>query len=260
MKAKINEIVCPNCGGAFSIEEPKCPFCGTMNPHGAEKEYMEKLYDIREDTDMLDDFVAEDLSENVKAGGKRAIKVAAVALMIIFAFIIASVLLRDPMDRRAVEGFRAREEFKSAHFDELNTLYEEEKYDELVTAVSELFNEPGYDAIYSWEHYTFYDAYHSYAILKTYEEEIKQSGDMDAYISAVYYAFAMKEDIYVFEGSKLTSRDRELIKEYKAYSQAFLEETLDMTTEEVDKLFIELKGSKGYLTRNDVKKVLKEVL
>ena len=54
-----NTVICPNCGGTYSIEEPKCPFCGTLNPVGAEKEYMGKLRDIEEDTGRLADDVIE---------------------------------------------------------------------------------------------------------------------------------------------------------------------------------------------------------
>ena len=48
-------IVCTSCGASFDKDEPKCPYCGTLNPYGAEKEYKEKLEDIREKLDVVDD-------------------------------------------------------------------------------------------------------------------------------------------------------------------------------------------------------------
>lgn len=43
------QVICNSCRAQFDNDEPKCPYYGTMNYDGAEKEYLEKLEDVRED-------------------------------------------------------------------------------------------------------------------------------------------------------------------------------------------------------------------
>ncbi|MBR5361192.1 MAG: zinc-ribbon domain-containing protein, partial [Lachnospiraceae bacterium] len=52
MDSKI--IKCSNCGAEIKESDTKCPYCGYINEEGAEKEYMEKLYDIRSSLDEVD--------------------------------------------------------------------------------------------------------------------------------------------------------------------------------------------------------------
>lgn len=51
----VGMIVCPNCGGSFDESEPKCPYCGVINEAGAENEYNEKIENIRQRLDYVDD-------------------------------------------------------------------------------------------------------------------------------------------------------------------------------------------------------------
>ena len=37
---KENTVSCKSCGASFSADLPNCPYCGTMNLSGAEKDYM----------------------------------------------------------------------------------------------------------------------------------------------------------------------------------------------------------------------------
>lgn len=42
-------IHCTACGAAFAYGELKCPYCGNVHTYGAEKDYMEKLQEMRDD-------------------------------------------------------------------------------------------------------------------------------------------------------------------------------------------------------------------
>ena len=46
-------MYCSNCGAEINEKDAYCPYCGVMNARAAEREYMEKLEDIREDTERL---------------------------------------------------------------------------------------------------------------------------------------------------------------------------------------------------------------
>ena len=40
------QVQCFNCGAVHSVDDPRCPYCGALNPVGAEKAYMNKLDDL----------------------------------------------------------------------------------------------------------------------------------------------------------------------------------------------------------------------
>ena len=51
----MKEIECPNCGAVFEAKEPKCPYCGHINPMGAEAKFLRDLEKTRKDMDQVDD-------------------------------------------------------------------------------------------------------------------------------------------------------------------------------------------------------------
>ena len=61
---------CESCGAEFDDDLPKCPYCGFVNLKGAEKEYMKKLEDFREDMGV-DDVPLEELKDTFQKQGKR---------------------------------------------------------------------------------------------------------------------------------------------------------------------------------------------
>ena len=50
----MKEIECTNCGAVFDAGEPKCPYCGHINPMGAEAKFLRDLEDTRKDLDHLE--------------------------------------------------------------------------------------------------------------------------------------------------------------------------------------------------------------
>ena len=56
------QVKCFNCGAVHSVDDPRCPYCGALNPVGAEKAYMNELDDLKDETDQL----AEDAEDDVE--------------------------------------------------------------------------------------------------------------------------------------------------------------------------------------------------
>ena len=78
------QIICSSCGAEFDNDMAKCPYCGTMNYEGAEKEYLEKLEDVREDLDDLNEVPLEETKDELKKQGRLIRKVLMVAIIIGF--------------------------------------------------------------------------------------------------------------------------------------------------------------------------------
>ena len=66
-------IHCVNCGGEFDPHEARCPYCGTMYEPGAEKQYMKKLGDIREDMEDLNGLALSETATELKSAVKSTI-------------------------------------------------------------------------------------------------------------------------------------------------------------------------------------------
>ena len=80
-------MFCPECGAEFDEAEPKCPFCGQMNPRGAQEAYMKKLRALNDQTERLADEAEEAVRQQTRENGRALIRV----LVIIFA--VAAILV-----------------------------------------------------------------------------------------------------------------------------------------------------------------------
>ena len=80
-------IACQNCGASFADDAARCPYCGALNPAGAEAAYMAQLEDLREGTDQLDDDVRHDLEADVRHSASFALKATAIAAAVIIALL-----------------------------------------------------------------------------------------------------------------------------------------------------------------------------
>ena len=59
-------VVCGSCSASFEEDLGKCPYCGSTNIKGAEREYMGKLEDVRKDMGELNNVPLEELQAAVK--------------------------------------------------------------------------------------------------------------------------------------------------------------------------------------------------
>lgn len=146
-------VICNSCGAEFGNNEPKCPYCGTMNYDGAEKEYLEKLEDVREDMEDLKEVSAEETKKEIKKQGKFIKKI--VIIVAIFGLIILGYSL-------FIEKLFERDEkadyiWKSENYPIMNEMYENGEYEEL----AEFYIHASEDdkPVYDWEHYSFVSTY-----------------------------------------------------------------------------------------------------
>ena len=49
----MREIECTNCGAVFDAGEPKCPYCGHINPMGAEAKFLRDLEKTRKELNQI---------------------------------------------------------------------------------------------------------------------------------------------------------------------------------------------------------------
>ena len=78
------QVKCFNCGAVHSVDDPRCPYCGALNPVGAEKAYMNELDDLKDETDQLAEDAEDDFGDNVQSNAKRIVLIAIIAIAAAF--------------------------------------------------------------------------------------------------------------------------------------------------------------------------------
>lgn len=149
---------CANCGAEFSSEAARCPYCGALNPAGAERAYMQELGRIEHETNVLDDAARDDFKANVGGNAKRIAIVALIAAAAIVAMLAIVHFSNQADEQRALDEYHAREAFREQHYAELDRLYEAGDDEALVDYALSLIDEPGSDALYSWQHYDYLES------------------------------------------------------------------------------------------------------
>lgn len=169
-------VICDSCGAEFDDGLAKCPYCGSTNLKGAEREYMEKLEDVREDMGELDAVPLEELKGAFQMQGKRLKK----AVFTILTLAAAVLLVVFFLKRRDVKDYRDQYLWEQENFPILNELYDAGEYDEMLEVMNQLMAaDDGHD-IYRWKHYDFYLAYDSAVDFKRLYEK-KEAGNLNSF-------------------------------------------------------------------------------
>lgn len=234
-------VVCDSCGAEFEENLAKCPYCGSMNVKGAEREYMEKLEDVQEDLEELEDAPLDELTDTVKKQGLFLAKVFLVVLAVVGILALARFILerRDRWDPKAEYAWQQE------YYPRLDQLYDEGDYDGMVDLALEAMGEDN-AAIWKWEHYDFYEAY-LYA--RDFEEMYSQLGEEMFLDSDYIFLFQEEWRLVLLEENdqlKLTNRDREVLGPYIERAGAALSSDWGMSEEEYES-FLNLAKENYYI-------------
>ena len=242
------QLVCPNCGASHAVDEARCPYCGALNPVGAEKAYMDELADIKSDTGQLAQDAQRTFTTDLKHNTKRIVILIAVVVAVIAALFVVTNSLERSEEQQAVQNYQARESFRERYFPELDRLYKEGDDDALSWYVWNLADDPGFDALYSWEHYGYLEVHDDWEALKVAENAFAQGeGDIDDYTWAVSVAMrlARLETSTWRPSSSLTEQEEARVADYRAFAWVFLANTLQMDNDEITTFAKSVLDSEG---------------
>lgn len=259
----VGQVICPNCAAEFSVEEPRCPYCGKLNPTGAENAYMRTLDGIKDDTEDL----ADDAEENFESGlrqntGKVIVVVVAVVALLATLFLVANLLGKSE-EQRELMDFQAREAFRTQYFGEFDRLYEAGDDAALSSYVWNLAEEPGFDALFSWEHSDYLWVHDDWEAIQAVSRHLEEGkGDFDDYLWSVEVALRLAgydaSDSYRY--AELSPDEKERAAAYFAYAQQFLRDTLQMNDDEVAAFAEGTKDEYGDIQEEKLRQNLRERL
>ncbi len=192
-------VVCNSCGAHFDNDEPKCPYCGTMNYEGAEKEYFEKLEDIREDVEELNAVPMQETKAEWKNQGRFIKKIVITVLVLTVAFGAIISLEEKSYERDEKADFLWSQE----NYPKMDAMYEAGEFEELADFYTKAQEEDR--LLYNWQHADFVDTYIS---VKTFYEDLDYMKKYDDISDGMYTAILINQwRIYEYSVSKDMTAD-----------------------------------------------------
>lgn len=248
-------LTCPNCGAEFPAGDARCPYCGELNPTGAEAAYMRDLAEIRDETDDLDDDAQDVLKANLRRNATRTAVIIVAAAAVIAALFFAVTCADKNDEQRELREFQARESFRSQHFDQLDRLYDAGDDDALSNYAWSLMDDPGFDALFSWKHADYLEVHDDWQTLQALEDNVKAGSlGSDDYIWTLSLALRIAfPEQYSVSSSALSPDEEARAAGYRAYARQFLRESLNLSDAELAELAgdaAETQGSAGEDERN----------
>ena len=141
------KYICKSCGAEIDDTMPKCPYCDTLIVKGAQKAYMDKLYDIREDMEDLKELPYDVVREEVRHQGKR-IKTIIIATVVIVVLFAAYIVWQNQLYER---DHTADYIWEQENFPIMTEMYENGEYDVLESYFYDAMMDD--KSVWNWDYY-----------------------------------------------------------------------------------------------------------
>lgn len=215
-------MICKNCGAHFDDSLPKCPYCGEFSYAGAEKEYLNRLEDMKEDLEELHETVPEMYHQELKkqTGNLKKIFLIIAAVILVFVLLIfgGSMLMDSLYETDPKEQLLfAREAYPIA-----DEYYEAKDYEGLLAFYQKSVEENSSASFYDWEHYSFLMCYENYRFFQSAAagKEIKDLSEDDCI--EILYCYIANRDYQ--KGYPMDAADQTLVSSYEDEMELFIDD------------------------------------
>lgn len=141
------EFNCESCGAVLGDSMARCPYCGTLIAEGAQREYMQKLENVRRELDALQDLPQESVKAELRHQGRRMRKIILAALLLILILMGLFFLQSRSYERDNTADYVWGRE----NFPHMSQLYESGEYEALYELVMQAMDDDR--PIWNWEYY-----------------------------------------------------------------------------------------------------------
>lgn len=147
----MKEIECPNCGAVYEAGEAKCPYCGHIDPMGAEAKFLRDLEGTRKKLDSVDDEAKQAYSGEIKKGARSTVKVILIVAIVIAILVGVVHVLNNTMFYYGFKGDYQKElAWEHERFLEYDVMLDNGEYEKLMEAIA--IDGEEHD-VWSWERY-----------------------------------------------------------------------------------------------------------
>ncbi len=251
---------CPNCGAEMDKDAAKCPFCGYINEAGAEKQYMEKLDDVRMQLDNVDEEAAAEYGK----GYKKIVRIIIITVAILVGLSIVGTLLYTYLEKKVLSVGNASAEdtlkemsWQKEYYAKFDELYDAGRYDELV----ELFysDETVDHNLWEYKHYRFADLYFTYYNTRDRLKDVDEKGwtKSDA-TTVMMYTFTYYYELYNSGYDKLKEEEIANLEPAREYMISVIHDRLGYTDADMEALRDRVLNEYGNIEYDKCEAVVKK--
>jgi hypothetical protein len=243
-KSKKKTTHCSSCGGVFDAGLPNCPFCGTMNVAGAEKQYMDRLGDIHDNLRELSDYSAAETGRQARKTWRWLIW--AVVLLLAVG---GGIFLHNEMREKAYLAKEKAEFFwQKEAFPEMEALFETSQYEELLR-LYEQYTEEGH-SLWDFRYYRFCEYMQN---LEQAEHSMTDFTDM----GLLKYLLADELEVMAMDTSELPEEAGAYLEQRRAPVAEDFWQRFQMNNEDFQ-LFMNEYKELGYISYSECEQYLKD--
>ena len=240
-------MYCGNCGAEITDKDAYCPYCGVMNPRAAETEYMEKLEDIRENTEKLGDEGGRHTKKEVRRVGRLAVIIFAIVAVLVlglfaFSWAMDNVFIGSGRDARNEAAF------KEKYFPKLDELYESGDMEATSDYMNEIGGEDGAEVLMMWPHYKFVSYYLDYRYIQEVPgTELNSDFWNRKYGEVLYAGIELIYQAGYFGQKKMSAEETEKVKEYAGEAERIFAEYFSLDKSDLDEIYEDCVDEGGYV-------------
>lgn len=247
---------CENCHALIQKDSAQCPYCGALNVSGGEKQYMERLFDLKEDVEGLQSVPVQEYRKGFGSAG-RVIKWTLIVLIIVAALAGAVFWVSDRFYgyELSEEDIKAQMRWEKENFPILDAMYAEGDYEGIMEFQGIHCDEDGY-SVTNWEHTDFINVYIWYLSCSGDAERIDSGDydDKDIYWLLLDAMFVLQDRSYAV----YSAEEEELIDGYRQEVKELVSSRLGIQ-EELEQLYEECCSEDEYGTYFDYDLAKKKV-
>ena len=206
---------------------------------------MDRLYDIKDDLDVIDEEAAGEYGKDYG----RVIKLILITLAVLL--VVSGIIYtgytvkkRARSEAETVYGKNMLEEmaWKQEAFKEFDRLYETGDYEKLCEVMYDAYEK--HRIVFEWDHFWFVSTYNDYMLTVEDLERIDKEGWHKYEAEAIFYRCCFiyyRDDVYKYgePDNKLTDEETEKLQSVITYMNGVLHDRLGFTDEDME----ELKGT-----------------
>lgn len=248
-------MICKNCGAHFDDHLPECPYCGQFSYSGAEKEYMDRLKNLKEDLEDLNETVPEIYTGEFQKQVKHTRKMILIISVLVLGLILLAFAGRLLLDSLYRNDAKAELLFTKEAFPIADEYYTSGDYEGLLNFYQTSISENRNASFYSWKHYSFLMCYENYDFFKQCAALIGTEELSEYDMTELFYCYIANQ--YYLKNDSMDPADRQLVSSYADEMDEAIE--LLSLTEEEQKIFKNLVNGADYPSWDNISKFGKQV-
>ena len=247
-------MYCSNCGAEINDNVSYCPYCGVMNVRAAENEYMEKLEDIREDTEQLTDVSEHQARAGIRHAGRKTFIVLLIVAFVAAGFFMLGSFLERQLRHESANRVQKELEFKDKYFTKLDEYYA--AGDDAATAdyLSGISAEDGSSILDRWKHYTYMQYYEDYRYIRSVSGmEINDHFRKYDYADILYAGLELIYETRSYYAREMSAEEKVKVKKMQGEAEETFAEYLSLNRSDLDEAYEYALSSDGYLSASRVR-------